>query len=89
MIGRIDLDGLVRAVQTVAAPWAAWATEVPGLRFVWNAGTTREAQPDPMCGPVSWVASRVREPANPRLNPTLPETSIPPPQLRAVASVTE
>jgi hypothetical protein len=25
MIGRIDLDGLVRAVQTVAAPWAAWA----------------------------------------------------------------
>jgi hypothetical protein len=71
MIGRIDLDGLVRAVQTVAAPWTAWATEVPGLRFVWNAGTSREAQPDPMCGPVSWVASRLREPANPPLNPNL------------------
>jgi len=54
LIGGVDVDALVDAVQAVAAPWEVWAAEVPALRFV----SDRDAVPKPMSGPVHWAASR-------------------------------
>jgi hypothetical protein len=71
LIGGVDVDALVDAAQAVAAPWEAWAAEVPALRFVSDARTRRDAVPKPMSGPVQWAASRIREPARPALRPNM------------------
>jgi len=70
LIAGIDVDDLVAAVQTVAAPWAAWATRVPALRLVADAKTRHDQQPTAMSGPVHWAAARMRETTNPAITPS-------------------
>jgi hypothetical protein len=71
LIGGVAVDDLVDAVQAVAAPWEAWAAEVPALRFISDARTRHDAGPKRMSGPVQWSASRIREPAPPALSPNM------------------
>jgi hypothetical protein len=58
----VDADALIEATQTVAAPWEAWAVEVPALRFLSSARRRPNAERKPMSGPAHWIAARIREP---------------------------
>jgi hypothetical protein len=71
LVHAVGVDELVDAVQTVAAPWEAWAAEVPALRFVPSARTRPNIERKPMSGPVHWIAARLREPVDPVIRSSL------------------
>jgi hypothetical protein len=64
LLSIVGHDELIAAAQAVEAPWDAWASTRPALRFVAAARSARTAEAKHLSGPIGWLAHRLRAPGS-------------------------